>query len=291
MSAKNRSLQNEFIEGELGLVIDYKPGESIASEVLIGALELINSLDGLDRALLSSIDTSLQPVSILNDVQHSSLKLLLARALKSIPDEEVKNLEWRKWVGRLLVTGKYKLLRIIDKPELIESTLKELDYNGSPAGLLGYDPPKPSAIKSALENVSRARSILGSQNVTVQTELGDIELPDEHSKEPEKITESLIREVETINTGVFIVKSPDLIGNAQWSLLKDGKTLKSRILDLDWVDSYHRREFAILPGDALKSKYREKISYDEQNMEIERHIEIIEVIEVISPPQNQRLMD
>lgn len=292
MAKISRSLQNEVVEGEIGLVIDYTPGEAIAADVLIGALELIKSLDGLDHALLSSIDTSLQPVSILNDVQHSSLKLLLARALKSVPDQEIENLEWKKWVGRLLVKGKYALLQKIDQPELIEVTLKELDYSGAPAGLLGYEPPNPNVVRKALENVGKARAILGNQAVTVQTELGDVSLVDRGERlNLEQISESLIRVVESSGVDTFIVKSPDLIGNAQWSLVKSGKSIRARILDLDWVDSYHRREFAILPGDALRSKYSERVSYDDQNAEIERHIEITEVIEVISPPENQRLVD
>ena len=65
----------ESVEGEVGLVIDYVAGESEALIVLQSAMRLIEGLDALDHALLSSIDTSLEPVSILNDVQHSSLKM------------------------------------------------------------------------------------------------------------------------------------------------------------------------------------------------------------------------
>ena len=110
----DRTLNMESVEGEIALIIEYVPGESEAITVLQGAMRLIESLDGLDHCLLSSINTSLEPVSILNDVQHSSLKILLARALKRIPDDLVSNLDWKKWVGGLLVKGKYKLLEHID---------------------------------------------------------------------------------------------------------------------------------------------------------------------------------
>lgn len=107
----NRDLEPEIVEGEIGLVINYIPGVAYATDVLSGALELIKSLDGLDRALLSTIDTHLEPASILNDVQHSSLKVLLARGLKSIPDASINDLSWKKWVGGLLLKGKYLLLQ------------------------------------------------------------------------------------------------------------------------------------------------------------------------------------
>lgn len=76
-----RILESQMLEGEIGLVIDYEPGKALAVDVLQAAMGMIEALDKLDAALLSSVNTSLQPVSVLNDVQHSSLKMLLARAL------------------------------------------------------------------------------------------------------------------------------------------------------------------------------------------------------------------
>jgi hypothetical protein len=69
----DRQIGIESVEGEIALVIAYQPGKSEALGVLAGAMRLIESLDALDHRLLSSIDTTLEPVSILNDVQHSSL--------------------------------------------------------------------------------------------------------------------------------------------------------------------------------------------------------------------------
>ena len=289
-SGMNRNLKPEVVEGEIGLVINYVPGVAYASDVLEGALELIRSLDGLDRALLSSIDTHLEPVSILNDVQHSSLKLLLARALKSIPDDELGNLNWKKWVGGLLVKGKYELLKRIDQPSTISDTLRELDYSSAPAELVGYEPPSAKTIENALIKVSKARAIFSGHDVTIQTEYGDISLPNIADKDPDEMstTENVI---EKSGTGFFVVKSPDLIGNAQWTLIFSGKTIRARIYHLDWVDSYHRREFAILPGDSLKCKYKEIIRTNEAGAELERTIEILDVLDVISPPETQNFSD
>src|ERR1039458_1665900 len=168
----NRTLNIESVEGEIALVIEYVPGESEAIAVLQGAMRLIESLDGLDHCLLSSINTSLEPVSILNDVQHSSLKILLARALKKIPDELVSNLDWKKWVGSLLVKGKYKLIEHIDSDApVINQVLLELEpeYKSAPT-LIGYHPPRLVDVQDALGDVSRARAALGNCPVTIQTE-------------------------------------------------------------------------------------------------------------------------
>ena len=65
-----RFLETQTVEGEISLVIDYQPGKALALDVLQGAMKLIESLDALDRALLSSVDSALEPVSILNYIQH-----------------------------------------------------------------------------------------------------------------------------------------------------------------------------------------------------------------------------
>lgn len=287
-SGMNRNLQPEIVEGEIGLVINYVPGKAYASDVLEGALELINALDGLDRALLSTVDTRLEPVSILNDVQHSSLKLLLARALISIPDDAIKDLSWRKWIGGLLVKGKYELLKNIGDPNTIQSSLSKLDYSSAPAELIGYSAPSVKTIETALHKVSKARSLFDGHDVTVQTEYGDIKLPN-LVDEPVIERSDLERVSEKSGVGLFTVKFPDLIGNAQWTLIFSGKTVRARIYDLDWVDSYHRREFAILPGDSLQCRYKEIVVSDSNDVEIERTLEILGVIKVISPPENQNI--
>jgi len=69
----DRLLDARMVEGEIGLVIGYEAGATDARLLLQAALDMVQALDGLDRKLLSSVNTALVPVSILNDVQHSSL--------------------------------------------------------------------------------------------------------------------------------------------------------------------------------------------------------------------------
>jgi hypothetical protein len=132
----------------------------------------------MDKALLSSVDTALEPVSVLNDVQRSSLKPLLARALKSLPDDAIKSLEWKKWAGALLVKGKYRLLQLIgaDTPEIArELESLSADYSQAPGVLVAYRLPRLPDILEAMEDVQSARAAI-SCPVTVQTELGNVEL-------------------------------------------------------------------------------------------------------------------
>lgn len=175
-----RTLNTESVEGEIALVIDYQPGASEALGVLAGAMRLIESLDRLDHCLLSSIDTTLEPVSILNDVQHSSLKILLARALRKVPDEAIGSLDWKKWVGGLLVKGKHRLLQNLaadDASLTLALADLEPDYRAVPNATAGYTPPSLADAREALRQVAAARASIPDGKVVVQTEIGDVEIP------------------------------------------------------------------------------------------------------------------
>ena len=288
----DRYLPNEALEGEIGLIIDYVPGKSAALDVLGGAMALVQSLDSLDRALLSTINTELEPVSILNDVQHSSLKILLARVLRKMPDEHLTSLEWKKWIGGLLVKGKHSLLKKLnaDTPE-IERKLKELDadYKAAPL-LLGYDPPKVSKVKAALQEVSHARNTIKEHSVTIQSELGDIVLGDGDTNNLVVIDSSVVTTITNKGREFLKVRYPDMLGHAQWTVLRGGRMTRVEILHQTWLSDYHARSFTILPGDSLDCSFEESIDYDAQRNEVDRKISIIEVHEVVSPPEQQRLI-
>jgi hypothetical protein len=284
--AQDHFLPTEVVEGEIGLTIDYRAGQMTAIEVLSGAMRFIEALDGMDKALLSSVNTSLEPVSVLNDVQRSSLKLLLNRALKSLPDDAIKSMEWKKWVGALLVKGKYRLLKLTgsDTPEIArELEALSADYAQAPDVLVAYRLPRLPDILEALEDVQAARAAL-SCPVTVQTELGNVELSALPAP-PAADTGSAESSVIT-NHGeeIFKVKSPDMLGEAQWTVLRNNRNTRVDMLHRGFVERYHRREVALLPGDALRCRFEETIRYDATGQEIDRKLAIVEVVNVITPP-------
>jgi len=287
----DRLLEPELVEGEIGLVIGYQSGASRARDVLGAAMEMVAALDGLDHALLSSINTSLEPVSILNDIERSSLKLLLIRGFIAIPDKEIIHLEWKKWVGRLLVKAKYVLLKKIesDTPEL-EQAIRTLDeeYARAPSDMAGFRPPGSHEIRRALNGIVKARGLLPDQVIVIQTELGDVELP---CLPPP--TEALMgpstQTLTNSGTELFKIRSPDMLGSAMWRIVRDGRNVQVRMLHTGWLERYHGRQINILPGDTLKCRFEETISYDAHGNEIERAIAIIEVLEVISPPKQEGL--
>lgn len=286
MTDMERILESQTIEGEIGLVIDYQPGKVLAVDVLQAAMGMIHALDRLDAVLLSSVNTSLEPVSVLNDIQHSSLKMLLARALRNTPDELIGNLDWKKWAGGLLVKGKYKLLQKLeaDAPE-IQQVLIELEpiYRDAPA-MIGYHPPSVVDVMDALDVVSKARAALPGQLVKVQTELGDVYIPEVVRSSPPPGSTEPVEFLTNRGVEFFKVKSPDMLGSAQWSIIRNNRAVKVDMLHQSWLDAYHRREHIVMPGDSLKCAFEERIGYDTLGNEVSRTLSVIEVLAVISPP-------
>lgn len=286
MIEMERMLESQTIEGEIGLVIDYQPGKALAVDVLQAAMGMIHALDRLDAVLLSSVNTSLEPVSVLNDIQHSSLKMLLARALRNIPDELIGNLDWKKWAGGLLVKGKYKLLPMLeaDAPE-IQRALIELEplYRDAPL-MIGYHPPSVVDVMDALDGVSNARAALPGQSVKVQTELGDVVIPMVIQSIPVQDAAEVVEVLTNRGVEFFKVKAPDMLGSSQWSVVRNNRTVKVDMLHQNWLDAYHRREHNVLPGDSLKCRYEERIGYDALGNEANRSLAVIEVLAIISPP-------
>ena len=282
----NRQLEQERVEGEIGLVIDYTPGQSRALDVLSGVMALVSSLDALDRALLSSISTGLEPVSILNDVQHSSIKLILARVLKKIPDDSLASLEWKKWVGGLLVKGKHLLLQNLaaDAP-VIDEQLKALDpiYKSAP-GLIGYDPPQVKDIQEALQGVARARATIEGETVIFQTELGDVVIGKAQPPAEALGAGEVVQVLTNRGRELLKVRYPDMLGQAQWTVMRGGHSARVEVLHRSWLADYQGRKLMISPGDSLDCSFEESIGYDAYQNEVERKLRIIEVHGVITPP-------
>lgn len=285
-------LNVEQVEGELGIVIAYQPGTLEAKHLFQGAMRLIDGLEAIDKALLSSIDTSLEPVSILNDVQHSSLKILLARALRKVPDNAIQDLDWKKWVGNLLVQGKYKLLEKLESNEPVEAALAELKpfYDALPNSTSGYALPDAEKVAKAVNEFKQARASLSNAPVKIQTELGDIDVPvldAEYTIETIK-TDRVYR---SEGRRLFKIKTPDFLGNSMWEVLMDGKRESVRITHEDWVNSFHDRAFTIIPHDSLDADFIQEITYNEKGEILTKVTELTYIHNVVPPVKNGELYD
>jgi len=94
-----------------------------------------------------------------------------------------------------------------------------------------------------------------------------------------------MRAITNSGTELFKIRSPDMLGRAMWRIVRDGRNVQVRMLHRGWLERYQRREINILPGDTLKCRFEEAVSYDAGGNETKRMLAVIEVLEVISPPR------
>ena len=68
-----------------------KKGVGPASRVFTATSAFIHACEQIDADLVESIDTTIEPVMVLEDIEVGSLKTWLGVALKSTDDQGIKN--------------------------------------------------------------------------------------------------------------------------------------------------------------------------------------------------------
>lgn len=196
-----------------------------------------------------------------------------------------------------VLAGAMRLIEAIDKLDAdapkIEQSLRELapEYLASPVHLVGYTPPSIADVQAALQGIAQARASLPHHGVTIQTEYGDIAFPDTPAILATPAEAPPIKNTIS-NTGVeFLkVKSTDMLGQAQWTVIRNNRVVKVDLLHQSWLAAYQHRQHAVFPGDSLECRFEETISYDANHNELERKFAIIEVLRIITPPNQQSLL-
>ena len=64
---------------------------------------MIRALQGLDATLVGAIDTKIEPVMVLEEIESGSLIIWLRNILTAADDEALKKLDWKPAVGKYLV--------------------------------------------------------------------------------------------------------------------------------------------------------------------------------------------
>lgn len=99
--------------------IDFLKGAGSASRVFSATSDFIRACELLDAELVQSIDSNIQTVMMLEDIEVGSIRTFLKTVCEAVDDDALKNLDWRPLVGQYLVKAKYAVIRWADdeKPE------------------------------------------------------------------------------------------------------------------------------------------------------------------------------
>jgi len=288
-------------DADFAFKIDFVKGAGEPRRVFDAASELIDAFELLDEALIQSVDSKIEPVLLLEDIESSSLKVWLKNVLKRTDDEALKTIDWRPLIGRYLVKSKYLVLRFLDedgsesgkaKIEHLKEGLRQLAQETDVRHLPDYAPIHDGKLVAGMDRVQSAkRELAPGDKLFIETEEQTYEVDLTSTWQPsESIPVENVKETHSEGEIILTIRKPDFLGSSMWQFGHGKSTVSAKISDDGWLVDFHNRKIPLYSGDALRCKAKFTFVYDEAGNLIEQKTEITKVVEVIKGPGPQATM-
>lgn len=274
------------------LKIDYVRGSRNPARVFRAMSDLIEACESIDHSLIKSIDSKIEPILLLEDVNTGSIKAWLREIVESAEDDHLKQLEWKPIVGRYLVKAKYyfidflrertEITNISDVVELergLQRLAEETDVRRLPA----YRPVERSTLLENINNLNKALAPL-EEGDTASYITEDIEVPFNLrlSIAPETIDALVTSRILTSQVPAILkIKKAEFLTEARWEFKHGDMTISAKIFDAAWLTEYQSGALPLVPGDALHVTLRTEAKYDHEGNLIGTKHDIINVLEII----------
>ncbi|WP_371378333.1 hypothetical protein [Sporomusa aerivorans] len=277
--------------------IDFDPTAPNPERVFDSIAKLIKSFQEIDRHLVTCVDTDIEPILVLEDIEKGSIKVWIAQKLKDIPDAVIKDGEWKKVLGHFLVQGKHSILRFLEENNTItceadiiplEGEIKALAEDTELSQLNCYTPLKWEHLISDLKNITVAtQQLAATDRVTFYTNNGACSMFNPKFDIPAEVAQQIISSETTENTAIIILKAkkPDFLGESQWTLKFGNKTIDAKILDEEWLQDFRNRLFYIGHGDSIRAEVKSLAAYGKNYEVIDERHSVLRVIEIL--PNNE----
>lgn len=277
------------------LEVNFERGSRDPGRVFRSMYELLQVFEEVDADLARVIDARIQPVLVLEDIQAGSIRTWVRDRIVEIDDDDIRDLDWRRIVGKYLVAAKARLLRFVvgrrtleDRAVMLplEQDLLRLARSTSVHPLDAYTPVAPRRLIAAYQRVSTALVMLDpGDRVSYITTEEQIELNREFNISDEAAEELLVRDrIENTSEMILKVKKPDFLGSSMWELRHHDHPIAARILDAAWLREFQNRTVNVRPGDSLRARVRTIVLYDDNHEVISEKYEVLEVVGVLEAP-------
>lgn len=272
--------------------IDFDKNSAHPERIFHGMAGIIRAFKELDEVLIASIDSKIQPLLMLEDVETGSLKTWLKQSLIQIDDDALKTLDWKPLVGQYLVKAKYILLNFLDKKKKIEDSKeikelqKELLIAAEDTGVLSFPAYSEISPMQLINSIDRINSSLepftDKDKVSFISDQGIVDFNMDFNFSQNDIENMLTNEVlENETIMILKVKKPDYLGNSKWEFKYDNKIIFAKILDEEWIWKFQNRKEDIRPGDSLKSKVKITVKYEADGTVLSIQHDLLKIEKVI----------
>ena len=293
-------MDTEIFENEFEISIDFKRGEGDPARVFKTMSGLIDSLQSLDSHLSSSFDISLNASLVLDEIETGSIKAKFRDVIEGIPDEALKEAEWKKILGHFLLKAKYAVLNWLkdrdsiqhrDDVRVLEGELLKIAEETNLKYLPAYSAPTAEVLLSDILLIQKSLESLNEEDkATYKYGENQVSFNRELNISNEIVREVLTKEiVKSSGERIIKVKKPDYLGQSMWAFQYDGRSIEAKISHSDWLQNFQSRTIDVKPGDSLKVMLYEEISYGYENEIVHRHYEVENVYEIIRPPSQGKI--
>lgn len=288
-------METEIFYNEFEIKIDFKPGDGDPARVFKAMSGLVDAFQALDSHLAASFDVSLNASLVLDEIQAGSIKARFRNVIEGVPDEALRDGEWKRIFGYFLLRSKYAVLEWLkDRNEIthredvrvLESEITKIAEETNLKQLPAYSAPKAEVLLSDIHSVQESLSnLLEEDRATYRYGSNEIPFNRELNISNEIVREVLTKEVvKSSGKRIVKVKKPDYLGLSMWAFQYDGRAIEAKITDLDWLAKFQSRVEDVRPGDSLSVMLYEEISYGYEGEIVHRHYEVEKVYDVIHPP-------
>lgn len=286
-------------KGDFGLELSLGPLTEHPAEMFQSLAGIIRAFDEIDREFAHGIDAALDPRLVLQSIEIGSLQTWFTSSLHSIPDEILKDGDWKKVIGFFLVKVKHKMIKWLEGKETINSAdeiedlrkqITELQNEVDRMRTIPLLTPVPlSVVVAAVKKLSVALTPLPpDQSIVFVSAEGSLEINRSFAVTDEQIEDILTKNVTTELIQMSLtIKKPDYLGASMWDLIDRGHTVKAKIVDEQWLKQFHQRNVPLLPGDALSADVRIDSHFDEKGHPFETKYIVEKVHEVVRTSEEQ----
>ncbi len=299
MTLKLTTKKPEFpTEIDFAIYIDFQRDVGKPQRIFQTADALIRAMQKIDKTLCKTIDSKIEPLMVLEEIESGSLKIWLKNILESVEDEALKKLDWRPLMGKYLVKAKYVIIDFVnkgqseDKESLLKLSkeIKEIAQETDIRHLPDYKAPNIAELADAIKEISEAKNFLDKGDKMQY--IGDdksINFDLNIEWTPEKFEDFLTKETVEFPEAPMIlaIKKPDYLGSSAWELRHGRKRIDARIEDEEWLKEFQERRKDVRPGDSLRCKVKQKFHYGFDNELIAEKYTITKVDEVLENKYKQ----
>ncbi len=291
-------MNEQLSQADFCIQIDFQKGSESPSRVFKSMAELIETFQRIDRVLIESIDTTIEPIVLIEDIQTGSLKAFLRYIISKIPDNAIEALDWKKAVGTYLVKGKKVILKwtadrdeVKNRSELIEleEGLLQIARETEVLSLPSYSKVNRQKLLPELQSLNQSLSYLSEADSAIFVTDESIRMNARFNIIPESI-EALVTKEIIKSTAVMIlkVKKPDYLGESQWEFRHGSRRILGSILDRNWLNDFQNRKVDVRPMDSLRARVTVEVNYGYDNEVVSERYFLVEIIEVIAGTHSEQ---